>query len=101
MVSLPITTLLLGGILTSDPLNFWLCQSISPGSQRGNGFTGDTESHWALVFSDWPVSLGSSGQESSCHGKMILIIRRCSGREKYVGHPGNPLGPLCLVSLFF
>ena len=72
----------------------------SSGSRRGNGFTGDTESHWALIFSDGPVSLGSSGQESSCHGKMILIIRRGWGREKYVGHPGDPLGPPCLVSLF-
>lgn len=46
MVSLLVTPcLLLGGILASNPLNFRLCQSTSPTSQRENVFTRDTEFH--------------------------------------------------------
>ena len=103
-VSLPITTLLLGRILTFDPLNFRLCQPTSPGSQRGNGFRGDTESQWALIFSEWLVSLGSSGQQSSCHGKISdSHYQEKLGQGKLCWTPRWPTGTsLCtLLPSFF
>lgn len=97
MVSLPQFQPPTRDILASHPLSFGLCESLSPGSQGGNVFTGDTVTiPLDFVFQLLTHHFRLLRQESSSRGKVTdSHYQKMSGLGTYAAHcgDGDPLGP--------